>query len=68
MLRMSSSENQKSRQYAIHEAYFIVEHKRKQLKYIAAGGAVTWFTDVLNQLHLLVRTSKGSAWSVFHEI
>lgn len=46
------------------QAYSIVDHKRKQLKYIATGGAITWFTGVLTLLRDLVLHSSGTARSV----
>ncbi|KAF8507669.1 hypothetical protein JB92DRAFT_2734775 [Gautieria morchelliformis] len=39
----------------------MVEHTRKQLKYVATGGMITWFTAVFSQLRELLRDAKGSA-------
>lgn len=39
----------------------MVEHTRKQLKYIATGGTITWFTAIFPQLRSLLHDTKGSA-------
>ncbi|KAF8575971.1 hypothetical protein K439DRAFT_698298 [Ramaria rubella] len=39
----------------------VVEHTRKQLKYIATGGVITWFTRILSQLRTLLYDARGSA-------
>jgi len=39
----------------------VSEHRRKQLKYVVTGGAITWFTAVLSQLHELLKDATGTA-------
>lgn len=37
------------------------DHKRKQVKYIVTGGAITWFTTILPSLRLLLDETTGTA-------